>query len=282
MNYYEGHLINVNDLKYFNYYLDIISSRSNSFCLDMIRALKDLSQATIIHPFYNSKTRISKETIDNMVIDMISPNPTFEIGESIIYIKKTDEQGNEYGKELITGLVFPIKNEYSSYDIVYSLEDIKQLFLDKESSEVYTFGKTSLNRICLTDKTFKRENYVPHNEQYKLANMFIDEEREIIINDKKVKLVCVAANSFKVNIEPQMYFHSNMKVNYAITRETLANELKVYDYFLKYGRGFVRRKRRKEHYELLENMYINNRLGDISFIENEEKEGIVKVKKTQY
>ena len=271
--YYKGQIINVHNLKCFSYNLDIIRSYSNTFTLEISSLLKDLTE----------KKSLDKKTyIDNMIILLSLPKIVRESGQEIIYVKKTDENGNIYGKELVTNLVFPIKNQYSSYKISYYFGGLKQMFLEKETGIAYSYGKTStLNNYYLYDKEFEHEHFIPHSEQYKLFDVSIDEEREIIINGKKIKLTCVMPSSFVADIEPEIIFPSNMKVDYVISREFIVNEVEVRNYLKKYDHGIGKRKRRKEYYGLLKNMVINNRLGDISFIEDNNEE-LVKVKKIQY
>ena len=272
--FYKGQIINVHNLKSFNYNIDIIRSYSNTFSMEISSLLRDLTENISLD---------KKASVDKMMIDISGPKIVCETGQTIIYTKKTDEQGNVYGKELITGLVFPIKNEYSSYNISYSLGELKQMFLDKETGTAYSYGKSStINNFYLYDKEFKREHYIPLGEQHRLFDIGLDEEKEIIINGIKIKVTCVVPSSFVVNIKPEMLFHSNIKVDYAIARESIANELEVHNYFERFDRGFGKRKRRKEYYELLKKMYINNRLVNIPFIEDKEKEELVKVKKIQY
>ena len=61
----------------------------------------------------------NKEELDNLFLSIVKPDINTVDGSLIYYEKLYDNNGNCYGKELLTGLLFPIKYSYDDYDISY-------------------------------------------------------------------------------------------------------------------------------------------------------------------
>ncbi len=269
MEFYKGHIVDVNNLKEYSYILDLFLLKGEENITDLYCLLVKMSDGVMC---------AQKDKIDSLMVNMFRPQSSMEAGEQIIYLKETDENGNSYGKEVITGLVFPISNKYSSFDITYKKIEPRRVYLDREHSKVYSFGEQSLfNVYSLINGNFGRENYIPHELQHGLSNMNFGETKEIIIRGDKTNLECTTTVSFEINIKPKMIFPNDKEVNYAVTRESIANELEVSRYFEKIEYGFGKRKRRKEYYKLLQTLYLKNKLGN--FVFDKKIEEPVKIKR---
>ena len=174
-------------------------------------------------------------------------------------------------------MIFPIKNEYSDFDVTYSLVNTQYAYLDKETNCLYSFEKAYLPyNYCLVDGHPIRELIIPRKEQNKMFKMGINDEIEIILFGKKVRLTCVEPHSYRIEIKPKMTFLNGDKVKYAIANETLADYLDVRNYLEVFEVGFGKRKRRKEHQELLHSMFIHNKLCEPVIINDDKEKKLIK------
>lgn len=264
--FYKGSIINVRKLKTYNYILDIINTDDNIKKLD-----------SMLNKLSKDKNKDIRKEVNQIIIDMFHPNPIKEVGKPIIYRKKTDVNGNIYGEELVTGIIFPIQNEYSKFDITYSKVNLKYLYLDKETGNVYTFSDSCLgNNYCLVNGVIKKELSMPLKEINNVFRIDVNAGKEIMIGSRKVKLTCVVPSSYHINMKPEMLFSNYKLVNYAITNESLADDIDIHYYLENFEKGFGKRKRRKEYSDMLQVMSLSNRLRDFVFIDDDYEKSLIK------
>ncbi len=63
-----------------------------------------------------------KKELDKLFLSALKPDINDKSGKNIFYEKIYDTEGNCYGKELLTGLIFPIRYDYDDYEIKYDYE----------------------------------------------------------------------------------------------------------------------------------------------------------------
>jgi len=192
-------------------------------------------------------------------------------GTDIIYEKIYDEDGNCYGKELVSGEIFPINLKYSDYDISYEYSSTT-IFLDCQTGMSYELDDKLFNLAVfrLTDACGEKHN-ITDKEHYLLSIAFQNnDEHKIRINDQYVILTPAYPKCFLIKMKPKMIFSPNLRVEYMITEEKIANELEVNNYLRKFEMGFGRKKRRREYVKKIKEMCLSNYLGDnINFCKND-------------
>ena len=265
--FFKGKIVNVNNLSNRTYSVDVAKDIISNYVKDIYFYLNDLSEGKIDE----SKKRV----IDKIIIDMAKPNPETEQGKEIIFQKIRDEKGNIYGKELITNSIFPIKNDYSFYEIKYTKIGLSEVYYDELRDNVYAITEPNSEGFCLIASGYKEEVFLPIELASKLSNTIEENKKEIIIDKKVYDINYFKVDSFKVDVKPKMIFSNEQVINYAITNEEKANTLDVYNYYTEYEK----RKKVKEIVKLLRNMTLCNKIGNNFFIYEENNEKQVKTKR---
>ena len=215
-----------------------------------------------------------KMEYDDLFKDAFKMNADNVLGTNIIYEKIYDEDGNSYGKELITGDIFPINSKYSDYNISYE-SDSKKVFLDKETGMSYVLDNTLFNLADWSVIDAHGEKYkITDTERFNLNTaIYAEDEHSVFINNRYIILRPVYPKCFLIKITPRMTFPANQRIEYTIAGEEIANELEVNNYVNKLESGFGKRKRKKEFINEIRKMNLSNYLGDnIVFVKN----GVVK------
>ena len=287
--YFRGNIINVNKLPDYNYYINIIKVipeyKESYYILDNTSHkallyfrkysgtnLKKLSELLKRIISFNEE-KDEKEKLDKEMVNIFSPLPDNIDGQQIIYEKLYDENGNIYGKELITGAIFPINLKYSSFDVNYSLVSMERVYYEKDVEKGYYLKEASVKRIdkdpyYLLDFSGNQYgiNYSKYNDLKYMWDSFIT---NVYFNDKCHELlVCNEPLSFNICLIPKMTFSSNQRIDYAINTIQIANELEIKEYLSRFDTGFGKKKRKREFENKINNYAFSNYLGEIHFVSN--------------
>ena len=271
--FYKGKLINAKNLTETTYNLDIVEEKASNRTKSILFKIDTLAR--------KKNYEGNKSDIDNIVIDMIKPVPVNEQGMEIIYQKVYDENGNVYAKELITNVLFPIKNEYSSYDVNYRVGDIRFVYYDLEQDEMFSIKEImNGNDYCLLGDDLIKEKELPSRLAKKLCFMAPGDERNYYTDGKKSRIAFYLPYSYNIDIKPIMTFGDDKDITYTITNEEKANELEVYDYTEKFEKGLGKKYRIKEYGKFMKNIILCNDLGNYSIVrDHEERDNHTLVKK---
>lgn len=283
--YYKGNIISTTSFNELVYKLNIVitgnkykkgyvledSSRKallyfKKFSAEKLNEItKDLLNLTTV-----DGTLEKKMEYDNLFKDVFKMNADNVVGTSIIYEKIYDEEGNSYGKELITGDIFPINSKYSDYNIIYESDSTK-VFLDTETGMSYVLDNKLYNLAewHVTDAhgvTYK----ITDTEHFNLNTaIYAEDEHSVFINNHYIILRPVYPKCFLIKITPRMIFPSNQRIEYTIAGETIATELEINNYVDKLESGFGKRKRKKIFVNDIRKKSLSNYLGDnIVFVKN--------------
>ncbi len=277
-----GKIINVKELPNYNYALNIIKiipKYKLSFHL-----LGNTSHSAFLHfKKYSSKeleklidlingiisfdaNEDEKNELNKTMINIFRPTVDSSLsGYPIIYEKLYDQEGNSYGKEIITGAIFPIKTKFSEFEVSYSLKKMDKVYYDIDNKEGYFFclGSASEHYDYLID--FKGDK---HRVDGSKVKYLWQTEIEDIIFDSKVHTmtVCEEPTSFNICLTPKINFAYNQRVEYVLGGETLANDLEINNYLTRFDTGFGRKKRKRDYENKINNYALSNCLGDINFV----------------
>ena len=203
-----------------------------------------------------------KDTFDSKMIDIFKKTVDFVSDREIIYERVIDKNGDIYGKEILTGLLFPINCRNYSYNINYSYEELERVLFDVDHNKAYTmddsypdtFIELGTNKHC----EVKHEYYIS-------AKFLREESTEfVIINGDSCDItLCKKPLSYKISLEPKMNFLNYQRVDYTIVSEKIASELEVYNYLHQFDHGFGRKKHRIEYENTIRKLSLSNYLGEI-------------------
>ena len=287
--YFKGNIINVNKLPDYNYSLNIIGT--NPHCKARYDLLDNTSHKALLYYRKYSSNELKKladlfkriitfneekgekEELDKTMIDLFYQSTDNVLGISVIYERIYDENGNMYGKELITGVVFPINMQYSSFDVSYSLKKMENVYYDINNSKGYYLKEANikkLNDYCYYLIDFNGNKYGISYDQYKKLKFMDHYDSEYVCFDDKCHemVFCDTPLSFNVCLSPNMTFLSNQRVEYVIGSSMIANELEVQEYISRFNNGFGKKKRKRDFKDIINNMFLSNYLGEINFVSN--------------
>ena len=281
--YFKGNIIDINNLPNYNYDLNIvriIPENKESFHLldntshkarlyfrnytsNNLKKLVELINRIISVRAENSE----KENLDKIMIGVFSPMVDNVSGYPIIFEKLYDENGNTYGKELISGAIFPINLKYSSFDVKYSSKSMEKVYYDMDHNKGYYLEKgESSNFYYLSEFTGKWHEI--SKDSYSILNdMWIVYPKKIDFDNKcHTMILCENPISFNICLSPKMIFSNNQRIDYVIGSETLANELEVKNYLTMFDKGFGKSKRKREYENKINNYALSNYLDEIHFV----------------
>ena len=270
-DFYKGKIINVKDLKTITYNLDIVEERASKETKKILFYIDNLAK---------KKTDVKNNNIDNMIIDRIKPGSVNEPGMEVIYQKVYDDKGNVYAKELITGALFPIKNEYSSFTVNYRNGDIRFIYYDQEYGDVFSIKEImSGNDYCFIGNDLLKVNALPNELLKNMRFMAPEDERTFYLDGRKYRLIFYLPYSYCVEAKPCMTSNDDKDITYTITNEEKANELEVRKYTKEFENGLGKNYRTKEFCKMIKKLILCNDLGNYSIIDSHvesEKNSLVK------
>ena len=282
--YYKGNIINIKELPKYNYSLNIAriipryeesyrllgNTSHNAFLYYKKYSSRDLKKLVGLMERIMSYDVIDEEKkeLDNTMIKIF--NPVFDnsvSGYPIIYEKLYDQEGNQYGKELITGSIFPIKNKYSNFDVSYSSIKMQKVYYDLDNNMGYIFSSKDMYDYLID---FEGNKYIIYDGE-KIRYLWQADVKEIFFDSKNHNMtVCDNPYSFNICISSKIIFPKSQRVEYLLGGEILANELEVNNYINRFETGFYRRKRKRQYEDKIKNYALSNYLGDINFVLNED------------
>lgn len=285
--YFKGNIINVNNLPDFNYDLNIVklipnyeesyhllnNTSDNAFRYYKDYSSKDLKKLVelIRNIITKNYSLLEKQELDETMKNIFSPKIDNNFGDEIFYEKIYDENGNAYGKELITGVIFPINLNFSSFDVNYSEHFLEKVYYDFDKKQGYylrsSFDDHGYNYFLL-DFNWKSHN-ITGSSYSELDDMSQLTTKEIFVDSDYHKIaVCDIPISFEVCLSPKMTFSPGQRIEYVIGSETIANELEVNNYVSKFENGLGRKRRKKKYEVNMNNLALSNYLGEINFTSN--------------
>ena len=289
MQYFKGNIINVNKLPDYNYSLNIIKMKPDfklrydlldntshkallyyrKYSSNDLKRLADLLKRIITF----NEEKGEKEELDKTMANLFHQTPDNVLGISVIYERVYDENGNMYGKELITGAIFPINMQYSSFDVCYSLKEMENVYYDIDNNKGYYLKEASIKKIndyCYYLIDFDGNKHGISYEQYKKLKFMDNYDTEYVHFDDKCHMFafCDTPLSFNICLRPNMTFLSNQRIEYVIGSSMIANELEMQEYVGRFNTGFGKKKRKKDFEDIINNMFLSNYLGEINFVSN--------------
>lgn len=285
--YFKGNIINVNNLPDYKYSLNIIKTRPD--CQEHYYLLDNTSHQFLLYfkkysgselkklvkllrdiiTFNNNENE--KQELDKKVISLFSETPNNVSGYPIIFEKLYDEDGNEYGKELLSGSVFPINNKFSSYDVNYSLRNPdEKIYYEADTEKGYTLKKEYMGAqgyyyyfVDFDGNAIK----ILKDDYYTIKNMWTGEKKEVYFNNKFHNfVVCDEPFYFNICLIPKIIFPSNQRVDYCLSGEKIASELEVNNYLNKFSYGFRKKRNRLEYEGKINYFASSNYLGEVNFV----------------
>ena len=206
-----------------------------------------------------SKNQKAKAKLDDL-LESYYKNAHKLTRESIIYEKIYDKDNNAYAKEIISGKIFPISNDYSKYNISIYKDHPKyqKVFFDKERNRIYYISRPPKIRsftndeITLLTNTYNELNRAT-KEGYKV---------EFTVGDGIT--VCLRLRipvCFRVEVTPEIKINSNQRIEYTVFNEVIATELEVSEYLNEFN-GFFRKGKRNNFIKDMSTKSSSNYLGN--------------------
>ena len=280
--YFKGKVINTMKLPNLEYVLNIavvkpsykktlyyvLDNTSHKACLNFRNySNNDLKETidTLNKIIYCNISSKEKEEFDNKMIDIFKGTSNAISGKEIIYEKVFDKDGNSYGKEIITGLLFPINCKYYSYDINYSFNELEPIVFDMEHKKAYRIDDRFEDTLFAINSNDRYE--ISHNDYISVKYLYKNDTVSLRVNDEYAEIAsCPKPLSYKIILEPKMLFSKEKRVDYAIATEQIASELEVYNYVHQFDYGFGRKKHRKEYENIIRKLSLSNYLGEINIV----------------
>lgn len=277
--YYKGNIIDVNSIpsSTFNFNIDEKNYRVlDDSSKELYSYFKEYFSDDIKKIDRNLKElcrdKLSKEDkkiYDEMFINAFKMNANNLEGTSIIYEKIYDEKGNAYGKELISGCVFPINSKYSEYDISYEEGSVRKVYYDKESGKVYSLESKyrAIAKFYLVDSSGEKYEISDRSHSELNVGIFTDAEHSIYFNNRSHRLFVRYPDCYTIKVSPKMIFSDDQRIECVIAGEKIANELEINNYIGKFSSGFGKRKRKREYIDKINDICFSNYLGDnVTFV----------------
>ncbi len=251
--YYKGKLFNKNAINTTSTNIlvanNMIAYLNDNRFNGKFKSLTD-EERKIIDEFFSNLENSNIEIDNNLKIILKKILPEFNICNNtldIIYELIEDEDGNYYGKELITGNIFPIA---FNKDIVINYP------IDNSKMEVYT--DFSRNMIINTQNNLKRnDSFYDQFKREFIYNKLFDENNyqlieyseKAIAKNKHIRTVGyfkkVNGTLFKVYNTYNIIFSNLERGEYYIENDTIANNIEINKYQRKYKDSFMNQKRKK-------------------------------------
>lgn len=282
--YFKGNIIDVNCLPSYNYYIDIahiLATKHKSFCIlnssshNLLLYFKKYSSDNLENLFTLISKIISfeasadeKKKLDETLVNILNPTIDSAHGENIIYEKIYDQDGNMYGKELMTNMVFPISVKYSDFEVKYSHLKMDNIYYDLDNKNGYLLDEKYNDGnydAYLVDAMGNR--YSISESECKSLKLLWEMHTEKIFFDHEYHemAVCETPISFKISLEPSIIFPKNQRIEYVIGGEMLANDLEVEKYLNRFNYGFRKKKHRRNYENKIKNYAYSNFLGENNY-----------------
>ena len=261
-NLYRGRVVNTKDLDKRTYYLDIVEEKAGVFAKDMKYLLDRMINEDVGDDL--------KEVIDDRILSIINPTPEFERGIDILYEKFYDNEGNTYGREIISKLIFPIEKQYTSYEIEYNKGKFQEIYYDKLGDTVYSIMDKTTESFCLMRDSVKKEEFMTLLISENSDDLMTNKEKEFIIHGRKYKLTCLLPARYQLNVQPKMDIRTDPYINFAITNESVAYDFEKDYYYELYKKGMGKKKRKKEFLNSMRYMFLCNKRDGVRFLTKEE------------
>ena len=231
----------------------------NKYTSDNLKKLQTLINNIITF----DATDEEKQDLDKFMKSLFHPTTENRHGFPIYYSKLYDEDGNEYGKEIITGSIFPIRTKYSDFDVSYSSEVINKVYYDIDNKQGYT-----LDGSHFIDSKKGWHQLTSHNLSE--AINLLSPHTSYIYFDNVIHnmTVCEQPVAFKIRLTPKMIFSPNQRVDYVIGGDDIANEREVNSYIEAYCGGLFKKRNMKSYERRMKEYELSNYLGDITFTDN--------------
>ena len=261
-NLYRGRVVNTKDLNRRIYYLDIVEEKAGAFAKDMKYLLDRVINKDVGEDL--------KEVIDSRLLSIINPTPEFERGIDILYEKFYDNEGNTYGREILSKLIFPIEEKYTSYDIGCSKGKFQEIYYDKLGDKVYSVMDKTTESFCLIEDSIKKEEFMTLLISENTDDLMANKEKEFTIYGRKYKLTCLLPARYQLDVQPKMDVKRDPYVNFAITNESVAYNFEKDYYYDLFEKGMGRKKRKKEFLNSMHYMFLCNKRDSVRFLKKEE------------
>lgn len=279
--YFKGNIIDVNNLPDYKYSLNIIKTRPD--CQEHYYLLDNTSHQFLLYfkkysgselkklvkllrdiiTFNNNENE--KQELDKKVMNIFNETPNNLSGYPIIFEKLYDEDGNEYGKELLSGSVFPINNKFSSYDVNYSENKMERVYYDIDNDKMYFLLRTIDKNYLVDTNSGKHE--LNHDDAVALDYASIYRVEEVYFDRKNHNMVlCNEPFSITIILSPKMAFSPDKRVDYCLSGEKIASELEVNNYLNKFSYGFRKKRNRLEYEGKINYFASSNYLGEVNFV----------------
>ncbi len=225
--------------------------------------------------YISEKDQRSKSRLDNYAIKIYDRYNEIS-GEEIIFEKVYDDDGNAYAQELVSGVIFPISSDFSSYNFNYfkSSAPYNKVYINKEHNRVYVLEKDQLAFSPIYGNlgiSFESNSY-NNIKKMKEKN---DSQSFHLGTGVDITLHVAIPSSYVISCDPEIKESNNQVINYTIFNEKIATELEVRDYLQIYT-GPFKRRRKNAYINSLTEMSIANYLGDdIQFFSSRNKRVII-------
>lgn len=267
--YFRGSIINVNDIKPITYNLDIVDEHKNDYTNRIHFYIDDIIK--------NGDNKIIKLYVDHTLSNLLNPkliNPKIDM---IIYYRLSDNKGNYFGKEIISGLVFPIKVDNEPYDIIYSNGDVKEIYYDVTSNVVYSINEDIKNdHYCLINGILKREYALPKELINEIQNIKVGSSKKVNMYGSSHTIKCITPSNYIIEFKPNNKVIDNKNITYAITNEMEANTFEVSSYFDRFDNVMFKKWKKLAYYKMLRNLSLNNDISNLLNPYQEEEKKLIK------
>ncbi len=210
-----------------------------------------------------------KYKYDELLKNILKMNADNVFGQSIIYEKIYDEEGNSYAKEIISGEIFPINSKYTNYDIIYDNSIDKEIIFDKDKGMWYTLFRED-NYCYLIDSTGKKSLIDKYDYNDLAGSYDSSKEHRIYMSGQRLSLYIATYKNYIFKVTPKMIFPNNQRIEYVVAGEEIANEIEINKYLNQVDTGFMRKKKKKEFIQTIKKCSLSNNLGEnIKFVSKE-------------
>lgn len=286
--YYKGSIINNSNLPQYGFNLNIIETNikykhsyyvldnsSHESCLYFrkksssdLKNLVELLDKTLAFKINDDE----KNILDKEIINAFQDSCLIKSGYPIVYEKIYDQNGFVYGKEIITGAIFPINLKYSSFIVDYKETSLDKVYYNLDNNKGYTIKQEYNNHggfnYFIVD-FFGNEYRISHDDYCELDCLWDSWEKNVYFDHKCYTFVmCKRPVSYNITLIPKIFFPPNQKVDFLIGNECIASELEVKEYMNRFEKGFGKQLRKKKIEKIINDMSLSNNLGDITLISN--------------